>query len=173
MGKRDALVEAYMEALPARTVFVLAGPGGRPSKIASDSGEKLDIVAEFWFAKAAHADLVWMRVQSNLQAVDVMHGEGWIDLPAREVRDTIVGVAADLGASWCTADEVRAQASIAVEKIITHVEHQRREGGLAQVNATYKIYRQQQIAKGEKAIPYSAHLAAFTRSLVTLAAQNS
>jgi hypothetical protein len=39
-------------------------------------------------------------------------------------------------------------------------------GGLKQVNAEYRRYRMGQVAKCEKAIPYSAFLQRFTASLV-------
>jgi hypothetical protein len=120
-----------------------------------------------------HAELVLMNVRSDFEALGADRPQGWVDMPARAVRDHVVNVAAGLGASWRTATEVRADASHAVAEIIVQVEQQRRAGGLAQVNAQYKIYRQGQVARGEKAAPYSVHLTAFTRSLVVLAAQNA
>jgi hypothetical protein len=127
----------------------------------------------FWFAKPAHAELVLIGVQNDIHDAGAAHSDGWIDLSARKVRDLVINVAAALGARWRTAAELRTDASKAVEEIIMSVEASRQSGGLAKVNTSYKIYRQQQIAKGEKAIPYSAHLAAFTRSLIILAAQNA
>gem|GEM_PF-5901515 len=69
--------------------------------------------------------------------------------------------------------EVEAGASTAVAEIIEQVENRRQNGDLAKVNRDYKIYRQAQVARGLKAVPYSTHLATFTRSLVVLAAQNA
>ena len=89
------------------------------------------------------------------------------------VRDDVVNAAALLGACWQTTSDIQAQASNAVDEIIARVEGWRQSGGLAKVNAAYKTYRQNQIAKGESAITYTAHVEAFTRSLVVLAAQNS
>jgi hypothetical protein len=42
----------------------------------------------------------------------------------------------------------------------------RQNGGLKQVNAEYKRYRAQQIAKAEKATPYAKFLERFTASIV-------
>jgi hypothetical protein len=173
MGKREALVAAYMEALPARAVYVLAGPGGRPARFASDPADETDTAAAIWFAKPGHADLVLMNCRDDFTALGAVDPQGWIDLSARTVRDHVINVAALLGATWRSDVEMRADASNAVAEIIATVEAQRRNGGLAQVNAAYKIYRQRQAARNEKALPYSMHLTAFTRSLVVLAAQNA
>jgi len=173
MGKRKALVAAYMEALPAKALTIHAGPNGRPSKIGFGFEKKLDLFDALWFAKAAHAELVLMNCRSDFGAIGAARPDNWIDLAACEVRDHIVNIATGLGASWRSGSELQADAARAVDEILASVEAQRRTGGLARVNAEYKFYRQQQTAKGAKAVPYSAHLAAFTRSLVVLAAVNA
>lgn len=160
MGKRDALVQAYIEALGLCPVVVLAGPD--VAKIALAPEADFEVFDTLWFAKHHHAELVLTQCPD-----DPIHR------PAGTVRDDVVNVAAMLGARWRTGAEVEALAANAVAEVIAEVERQRRNGGLAQVNRSYKIYRQQQAAKGAKAAPYSTHLMAFTLSLVKLAAQNS
>jgi hypothetical protein len=173
MVKRADLVAAYLEALGCRALLVLAVPGGQPSKVSFQPDRKLDTFDTFHFIKAQHAELVALRTRADLEAIGAMRSEDWVDLPAREVRDAIVNASAQLGAIWQTSDQVHTQAQAAVDEIIAHVEVSRASGGLAQVNAAYKRYRQQQQASGQKAVPYSAHLGAFTKSLVTLAAKNA
>lgn len=173
MGKRAALVLAYMEALPAKPVLIHAGPGGQSSTIGAAPVKNFDRFDALWFAKPSHADLVLMNCRDDFASLGAIDRQGWIDLSARTVRDHVVNVASGLGAVWRSEAELRADASNAVEEIIANVEAQRRTGGLARVNAAYKIYRQRQTAKNEKAMPYAAHLAAFTRSLVVLAAANA
>lgn len=174
MPKRDALVKAYLEALGSRAVLIhVIGPHDKPALLGMARDPRLDLFDKLWFAKPAHAELVLMRCRDDFRDIGAARPEGWIDLSAREVRDHLVNTAAALGASWRTEAEVMLDASYAVAEIITHVEDMRQSGGLAQVNAAYKVYRQAQVAKGEKAKPYSAHLGAFTMSLVTLAAQNA
>lgn len=162
MGKRDALVEAYLGALDARAVLIQAAPNGQPARISTEADPQFNLFAVLWFSKSAHAELVLAQCPA-----------GWVDVAPAALRDEVINAAAALGAPWRTTEEVRVEASIAVAEIIASVEASRQSGGLAQVNASYKIYRQQQVAKGEKAMPYSAHLQAFTRSLVVLAAQNA
>jgi hypothetical protein len=160
MVKHDALVKAYVEALGLCPVMILAGPDVAKISLAPEA--EFEVFDTLWFAKRHHADLVLMQCP-----------DGPICRPASQVRDDVVNIAAMLGARWQTGAEVEALAANAVAEIIAKVEDMRTRGGLAQVNRSYKIYRQRQVAKGEKAVPYSAHLHCFTASLVRLAAQNS
>lgn len=140
-------------------LVILAGPDGMSGIcLGPADGPTLETL---WFSKPQHAEIVFAQCP-----------EGWVDCTAAELLDTVVNTAATLGASFRTTAEVEAEAASAVAEITAKVEEMRRSGDLAKVNATYKAYRVSQSAKGEKAIPYSAHLAAFTRSLVVLAAQN-
>jgi hypothetical protein len=159
MGKRCDLVKAYIEALGLCPVMVLSG--SNVAKIATGPEPDFDVFDTLWFGKPQHAELVLMHLPKR-------SGPG-----AAALLESVVNTAAILGAKWQTGAEIEAQASNAVEEIVARVEGWRLSGGLAKVNAAYKIYRQNQIAKGEAAITYTAHIEAFTRSLVVLAAQNS
>lgn len=46
------------------------------------------------------------------------------------------------------------------------VEAMRQNGGMKQINRQYKVYRQGQVAKGEKAMPYGKFIERFTAGLV-------
>jgi hypothetical protein len=173
MAKIADFVKAYIGAVGARSVVIRAGPTECCATFSLSDDSNLDILDALWFSKAAHAELVVMNCHDDFLALGAERPDGVIGLSARAVRDHVINVAAGLGASWRTIAEMKADALIAVEEIIEHVEHQRRIGGLAKVNASYKIYRQAQTAKGEKAVPYASHLGAFTMSLVVLAAQNA
>jgi hypothetical protein len=50
--------------------------------------------------------------------------------------------------------------------IVAHVKATNQSGGLKQVNAQYKRYRQAQVAKAEKAVPYAKFLERFTATIV-------
>lgn len=172
-SERTRLVAAYLEALDAKALLIHACPGGQPAKLSFDDDRKLDLTGAFWFSKQQHAELVLMRARGDLEAIGALRPQGWVDLPAREVSDAVVNAAAQLGASWRSAKRVQADAEAEVDRILIHVEEQRKSGGLAQVNTAYKVYRNRQLEAGQKAVPYSAHLFDFKCSLVTLAARNS
>ncbi|MCC8963748.1 hypothetical protein H8A95_15870 [Bradyrhizobium sp. Pear76] len=154
-------------------MLIHAGPNGCPALIGLEQQRKFDLFDAFWFAKPQHAELVLMRVQSDFRDIGAERPQGWVDLPVRQVRDRLVNAAAELGARWRTLAVVKADAERAVDEVLVHVEKSRQEGRLKDVNARYKIHREQQAAKGEKSIPYSAYLADFTRQLVVLAATNA
>lgn len=160
MGKRDALVKAYIEALDLCPVVILAGPD--VTKIALAPEAEFGVFDTLWFAKSQHAELVLAQCP-----------ESWCERAPAVLRDEIVNAAAALGASFKTSAEIEADASNAVAEIIERVDAMRQSGGLAKVNAGYKCYRKAQVAAGRKAVSYQAHLDAFTLSLVRLAAQSA
>lgn len=161
MAKLDDLVKVYIDALDACTLLILAGPDGM-SGVCIGPAPAENPLETLWFSKLQHAEMVLAQCP-----------EGWVAIPPAALRDEVVNAAAVLGAPFRTAAEVEIEASKVVAEIIAQVETRRQNGGLAKVNRDYKIYRQTQIARGLKAISYSEHLAACTRSLVVLAAQNA
>jgi hypothetical protein len=173
MAKQDDLTQVYINALGVRALVVLAAHGGQPCKVSPENDSNLTFIDAVWFAKSQYAELVLKRCLDDLAEVGAMRPEGWIDLPGGEVRDAIARTARYLGASFSSREEIERNAKIAVDKIVASVEASRVSGGLAQVNAEYKAYRQRQISNGQPAISYSKHLANFTRNLVVLAAQNA
>lgn len=61
---------------------------------------------------------------------------------------------------------VSADKAEAVAEIVARVDAMRQAGGLKQVNAEYKRYRQAQAAKAERATPYAVFLQRFTATIV-------
>lgn len=173
MGKREELAEAYVQALEIRPLVILSVAGGQPSRIAFEPVKNLNILDALYFAKPQHAELVLAHVLADLDAIGALRPQGWIDMPAREVRDTVADVAGYLGASFRSMAQVNRDAEKAIDRILANVEIARIKGELRKVNAEYKNYRQRALAAGEKPIAYSDHLGKFTRSLVLLAAQNA
>jgi hypothetical protein len=65
-----------------------------------------------------------------------------------------------------TLAELREAAEEAVAEITARVDVMRQNGDLKLVNAQYKRYRAEQMAKAEKATPYAVFLQRFTASIV-------
>jgi len=172
-SKRADLVKAYLNALEIRSIVVLAVDGKRPSRLAFEPDKRLRTVETFWFAKAAHAELVMAHARDDLTAIGALRDQGWVDMGGAELRDTVANIAGYLGAPYSQFSTMVADAEKAVDRILANVEKARFEGRLKSVNADYKAYRQRQLAAGQKAISYSEHLAKFTLSLVLLAAKNA
>jgi hypothetical protein len=61
---------------------------------------------------------------------------------------------------------VAAAAKIQVAEIVAKVEAARQNGGMKQTNRQYKAYRQAQMAKAEKALPYAKFIEPFIATIV-------
>jgi hypothetical protein len=148
---RALLVEAYVAALPLTAVAVVSSPDGRQCRIETGGTS----TPAFYF-KPSHAELV-------LSAIDL---DGWTDQSAAAVAALIERTAAAMGAPYQTHGELLQAAEQAVADIVARVDAMRQNGGLKQVNAEYKRYRTQQMAKAERATTYSVFLQRFTETIV-------
>jgi hypothetical protein len=150
------LIEAYIAAMPGTVVSIVASADGQRSRIETGDVAADAIVHGRLRFKDTHADLVLMACGVT----------GWADMPPASLLELIIATAEQLGARPQTDRDVTAAARAAVGCVIANVEAMRANGGLKQVNAAYRRYRLGQVAKGERAINYAAHIAAFTESLV-------
>ena len=153
---RASLIAAYLAALPGTVVRVVASDDGRRSRIETGSCGASEAVQGRLRFKATHAELV-------LSAIGY---DGWCDMPAAELVDLIIRTAIDMGAAYQTEAQLAVAAEAAVGEIVAKVEGMNQAGGLKEINTEYKIYRQRQIAKAEKAMPYAKFLERFTASIV-------
>jgi hypothetical protein len=160
---RAGLVETYIAALPGTVVSIIASVDRRRSRFETGPVPADAIVHSRLRFKDSHAELV-------LSACGV---RGWTDTPPVSLLKLITTTAEGLGARPRSDADVTTAAKDAVAFVVAKVDAMRQNGGLAQVNAAYKRYRLGQVAKGEKAVPYSVHLASFTRSLVEKVARQS
>lgn len=83
-----------------------------------------------------------------------------------EILEVITSTAARLGAEWQSDQQAKVEAAEAVQAIVDKVEAARQAGGLKEINASYKRYRQQQVANAERAIPCSAYLQRYTTRMI-------
>jgi hypothetical protein len=154
---RASLIEAYIAALPLTAVAIVCSSDGRRCRIHTDGepapGETIE--RRFYF-KPSHAELM-------LSTIDL---EGWTDQQPAAVTAQIERAAAMLGAPHYALAELRKSAEEVVDEVQTRVDVGRQNGDLKQVNKQYKMYRQKQIAKAEKAMPYAKFLERFTASIV-------
>jgi hypothetical protein len=153
---RASLVQAYITALPGTIVSIVSSPDGQRSRFETGAVDAGAIVHARLHFKDSHAELV----------LSVCGVHDWADMPPWAMLQLISTTAQGLGAQpWNDADIIAA-AEDAVDQVVAKVEVMRQNGDLAVVNAGYKRYRLGQVAKGEKAVSYAAHLAKFTQSLV-------
>jgi hypothetical protein len=154
---RSDLIRAYLDALPfVPLAIVPIGGGGCRVETGAPGAPPGEAVAIFYF-KASHLDLV-------LGAAGL--GDGPIDQSPVAVAALIRGTAKGMGAPYQTAAGLRADAEREVDKILERVRASNSAGGLQQVNRSYKAYRQAQLAKAEKAVPYSKFVEPFVMTIL-------
>jgi hypothetical protein len=152
---RALLIEAYISGLQLTAVTVVADGRRcrmiRPGEIAP--GEK--IKHQFFF-RPSHAELVHLTIGLD----------GWIDQQPAALAALIERTAANLGAPYSSPDELRRAAEVQVAEITARVKASNQAGGLKQINRQYKAYRQAQMAKAEKAVPYAKFIEPFVATMV-------
>jgi hypothetical protein len=163
LSRTTGLVETYIAALPGTVVSIVASADRRRSRFETGPPPADAIVHARLRFKESHAELV-------LSACGV---RDWADMPPTSLLQLITDTAENLGARPRSDDDVAAAAKEAVAVVVAKVEAMNQNGGLKQINAAYKRYRLGQVAKGEKAISYSAHLTSFKESLVVQVAKLS
>jgi hypothetical protein len=158
---RESLVEAYVSAMPFAAVAIVAVPGSG-CRVETGAPGAPGEIARYYF-KPSHVDLVLGA--AGLGTDQLKDGTVQKLTPAA-IAALIERTAAAIGAPFETAAELRAAATLEVEKVVAKVEAMRQAGRLKQVNAEYKAYRQRQVARCEKATPYTVFLRRFTAGLV-------
>lgn len=172
MNATEMQIQAYLEAKQPQGIAVIAGPASETARLVritslqeQPDGTVFDMI---WFERSMHAD----AVMEHCECADTA-APRWLSMTPLQLRDRIIDAAASLGADWSTTEELTEHAAAVVAEITQKVDTMRQSGALADLNSNYKNYRQQQIAKGEKAKPYSAFLADFTMNMITLTAQHA
>jgi hypothetical protein len=155
---REAFIQSYISGLQLTEVAIVGA--GRSARIITGEIPPGEPVACRYYFKASHAELLLMTIGK----------EDVTGKPASSLVDAIERTAAMLGATIQTTSELRKAAASAVDEITARVKLANQDGELKRVNYAYKVYRLEQLAKGEKAITYKAHLETFTASLVRQAA---
>ncbi len=122
-----------------------------------ETGAPAEAVATYYF-KQAHLDLL-------LGAAGLPEGRP-IDQSPVAVAALIRRTAVAMGAPFQTLAGLQADAEKEVDKILERVRASNASGGLQQVNRSYKAYRQQQLAKAEKAMPYAKFIEPFVMQIL-------
>jgi hypothetical protein len=153
---RAALIDVYISGLNLVEVAIVGA--GRQCRIHTDGkiapGEP---VAHRYHFKASHAELVLATIGH----------EGCTDqLAAAPLAALVERTAATLGASYVTPAELRKAAEAHVNEITERIRVANQSGGMKEINKQYKRYRQEQIAKGEGAVPYSKYVEPFITRMV-------
>lgn len=178
--RKTELCLAYIGVLGLSAIKVMAGKSAEmPSRLLLETDPDLvekdgaDVMFEtFWFSKAHHAELVLTNCCEDLRALGADRPDGWFDLPAATVRDSVVNAAAGLGAGWRTTAQITESANETVGEVERHVAALNTSGGLASFNSAYKSYRLAMQETGEPAMNYAAYLHGFKLKMVRRIGEN-
>jgi hypothetical protein len=145
---RANLIQVYLDALPFVPVAVVQTAGGCRVAVGGEPAPGEKIEHRFYF-KPLHIELL-------LGAAGLTDAP--IDQPPDAVAALIEKTAKSMGAPYETGAELRAAAEKQVAEILERVNATNQAGGLRQLNRQYKLYRQGQIDKAERAIGYAAYI---------------
>jgi hypothetical protein len=154
---RASLIEAYITALPFTAVAVVQTAGGGCRVAVGGEPAPGEKIKHQFFFKPLHIELL-------------LSAAGLDDAPINQAPDAIAALlekaARRMGAPYETESEIRAAAERQVDAIVERVRASNQSGGLKDINRRYKAYRQAQIARAEKALPYSKFIEPFVITMV-------
>jgi hypothetical protein len=184
-GPRDryALIAAYREGLGLAAVVVTRGPAGiRVSAVRQGTGGMPDepaAEARWWCRRAADAERVAAAAMRRLRRCESRDGA----VPAAPQRvsspasgdasdalaladEAIAGAAKRLNIALLSNEEVAADAMTALGRVDEEIERLQRSGDLKSVNTSYRAYRLEASARGEKALRYAEWMDKYRENLV-------
>jgi hypothetical protein len=153
---QDALIAAFRQSLGLAGLAVIRSRSGiRVAAVGADGigtlapGESGEV--RFWCRRAADAERVVAAVKTKLLL---------------GTDDAFIAAAARIPASLYADAEIAAEAVAAIGRVEQELESLRDAGALKSVNRSYRIYRQDAAARGEKIVPYAIWFSKYKQNLV-------
>ena len=180
---RSALIAAYREGLALAAVVVTCGPAGiRVSAVRQGTGGMPDepaAEARWWRRRAADAERVAVAAMRRLWRCKSRDG----GVPAAPQRvpspasgdgsdalavaaEAIAGAVKRLNVALLSDEEVAAEAMTVVARVDTEIERLQSSGDLKSVNKSYRAYRLEASARGEKTLRYDEWMRHYRENLV-------
>jgi hypothetical protein len=160
-GGQGALIAAFRDGLGLAGIAHTKTPGGiRFAAVGPDSvaglaaGECGDVV--FWCRRAADAERIIASANAKLRR------ESFPPDPCA----VLVAAAARWQVPLYSPEEISDEAAAAIARVENELESLQRAGALKSVNRSYKDYRQNASARGEKIVPYVAWFNKYKENLV-------
>lgn len=163
---RSALIRVYREGLGLAAVVVIHGPGVFRILATEGDGERTlaagDVVkARWWCRRRMDAERVATAAMSRLQR-HALRDEAQPSL----AHEAIAGAAKRLNVALHADEEISAEAMGVIARVDEEVESLQRSGELKSINKSYRIYRMEASARGEKVIRYAEWLEKYKQTLV-------
>jgi hypothetical protein len=181
---RSALIAAYREGLGLAAIVMTHGPAGTRISVAGEgAGGTLEVgVAEarWWCRRVADAECLAAAAMRRLQRCESQSGAAAGAAPqgARPpvsddasnalalAAEAIAAAAKRLNVTLFSDEEIAAEAMAVAARVDEEIERLHRAGDLKSVNKSYRAYRIETSARGEKTLRYTEWMDKYRANLV-------
>ena len=159
------LIAAFREGFGLAAIAVIDGPDGVRIAAAAPGAEIACAPAEtvhcrWWCPRAFEAASIATAVTARL------HGRETCDGAALSAGQAVVRAAKQRHVDLHSDETVVEQAMAAIARIDDELERLRQSGDLRPVNKSYRSYRRDVAAKGERVVPYAQWMLGYKEELV-------
>jgi hypothetical protein len=166
VAPRPDLVAAYRDGLGVVLIALVCGAGPDEGWIVAGAFETADtarVSHRWWCRNAADAERVAATANRRLRRLDPQDRAARAeDITARTARRLQIALRPDA--------EVAAEAATVIARIDNEMNRMQRAGDLRSVNQSYRTYRLETAARGDRVMPYALWLRKYQESLVRKAA---
>jgi hypothetical protein len=166
----NALTAAYREGLALAAVAVIAGPGGVRISVAQDDGALQPgetVVARWWCRRAAEAECVADSAGRSLRRLRDKSSD-----ESSRASESVIRAAGQLAVSLQSDADIKQEAMRASARLDEEIAKQQRAGALKSVNQSYRQYRLDAAARGERVLPYAKWMDRYKIKLIREIAAN-
>jgi hypothetical protein len=173
---RAALVAAYREGLGLAAVAVLRGAAGIRIVAAEDGGDDLlaagdAVEARWWCRRAADAERVATAATARLRRRQSSDGPpspsaDVLSYSPSHISVAIENAARRLHVILYSDEEIFVEAARMILRVDEEIENLQRAGQLKSLNKSYRTYRTEASARGEKVPPYAEWLNKYKANLM-------
>jgi hypothetical protein len=154
--ERDGLVAAYREGL-GLVAIVLSGESGEACVVA-DQAIPQGASAHWWCRNVTEAERVVSAAHASLRH------------KTTGGREAILRAAKRLNVDLRSYQDITGEAIVVIDRVAAEFDHLRNAGGLRPVNKSYRDYRLEAAARGERIVPYAQWMRTYQENLVRKAA---
>jgi hypothetical protein len=174
---RASLVAAYREGLGLAGLAAVRGAAGTQIAVVGDERDRAaagvgdTVTAQWWCRRAADAERVATAATARLRRLESQDDAA---LPPaaergaspRDIAGVIAHAAKRLHVKLYSDEEISADAQTIIMRVEQELETLQRAGQLKTVNRSYRTYRTEASARGEKALPYADWFNKYRANLV-------
>jgi hypothetical protein len=177
-AERAGFILAYREGLALACITIICDAAGtRISATAPIDHEGDSIRARWWCRRAADAGRVAVAAMRQTRR-RVSRDAGMLSAhkpPAEDSRsvacDAVLAAASRLNVVLQSDDEIAAEALLVAARVDAEIEKLQQSGGLKSLNKSYRSYRLEANARGERIVRYREWMRRYRDNLVRQAAR--